>query len=217
MKLNRNDRKWADVAERFFFAQCQLWSIISSKPDHRLPPPIAPLRSVSPRRHCGRCSVLYKAGVSYEGVNYEPMYRWGYYAAIALVIAMFVIFQPSAKPPPPNSSAYGCYIADAAPPIRLDQLGMSILQKDFPRIGFHLERHKTAITLTADAPIQANFVNNRYLYSMYHPGEGWYLDFQRVENGRRYGEFDETQLSMFRMLARDGTEILYNRTSLDRC
>jgi len=30
---------------------------------------------------------------------------------------------------------------------------MEILQNGFPRIGFHLERHKTGIALTAEAPI----------------------------------------------------------------
>ena len=165
----------------------------------------------------GRGMRLYNAGVAYEGVNYEPLYKWGYYAAIAVAIAVVAIFQPFAKPPPPNSRAYGCYIADAAPAIRLDQSGMHILQKSFPRIGFHLERHKTAITLTADAPIQADLVNGRYQYSMYRPGEGWYLDFQHIVNGRRYGQFDEAQLSMFVMLARDGTELLYEKTSPDRC
>lgn len=159
----------------------------------------------------------YKAAVSFQGVNYEALYKWGSYAAIAFGIAMVAIFQPLAKPDPPNFRAYGCYVADAAPAIRLDKNGMSILQKGFPRVGFHLERHKTAITLTADAPIQAEFVNNRYLYSMYDPGEGWYLDFRRIENGRRYGQFDETQLSMFEMLSRNGVNIIYNKTSLDRC
>ena len=155
--------------------------------------------------------------MSYKGVNYEPLYRWGYLAAIALTIAFVAIFQPFAKPPPPNSAAYGCYVADGAPSILLDPRGMSILQKSFPRIPFHLERHKTAITLTADAPIQADLVGSRYFYSMYHPGEGWYIDFQRVEGGRRYGEFNERQLSMFAMLARDGGEIIYNKAPFESC
>ena len=155
--------------------------------------------------------------MSYEGVNYEFLYRWGQYAAVAFVIAGIAFFQPFAKPPPPNFRAYGCYIANEAPSIRLDEAGMSILQKGFPRIGYHLERHKTAITLTADAPIQADLSGDRYVYSMYHPGEGWYLDFQHVVDGRRYGQFDETQLSMFAMLPRDGPEILYHKTALDQC
>jgi hypothetical protein len=155
--------------------------------------------------------------VSYAGINYEPLYRWGYYAAIALAVAGIAIFQPFAKPPPPNSAAYGCYTADAAPAILLDQKGMSILQQGFPRIPFHLERHKTAITLTADAPIQADLVRDRYIYSMYHPGEGWYMDFQHVEGGRRYGQFDERQLSMFEMLARNGTDIIYRKEPVETC
>lgn len=155
--------------------------------------------------------------MTYRGINYEFRLRWGYYVAIAFAIAIAAFFRVVAQPPPSNSMAYGCYVADAAPSIRLDQNGMSILQVGFPRIGFHLERHKTAITLTADAPIQAVRSGDRYVYSMYHPGVGWYLDFQHVENGRRFGEFDETRLSMFEMLARDGTDILYNKMSPAKC
>ncbi len=155
--------------------------------------------------------------MSYKGVNYEPLYRWGYYAAIAVFVAVIAIFQPFTKPPPPNSRAYGCYVAYTAPSIRLDKNGMNILQKGFPRVAFHLERHKTAITLTADAPIQANWSGSRYIYSMYHPGDGWYIDFQHVVDGKRYGEFDETQLSMFAMLARNGFEIIYSKASPAKC
>lgn len=131
---------------------------------------------------------------------------------------MIAIFQPFAKPPPLNSKAYGCYVADGAPSIRLDESGMHILQKGFPLVPFHLERHKTAITLTADAPIQADWSDdNKYLYSMYHPGEGWYLDFQHIVDGKKYGEFDENRLSMFKMLAQNGVEILYSKALLDKC
>lgn len=155
--------------------------------------------------------------MSYESANFEPLYRWCSYAAIVLAVAGFAIFQPLAKPDPPNSASYGCYIADAAPSIVLDPSGMSIRQKGFPGIPFHLERHKTAITLTADAPIQADEADGRYVYSMYHPGIGTYLDFQKISGGRRYGQFEETQLSMFVMLARDGNEILYSKAPLESC
>ena len=156
-------------------------------------------------------------GVSYEGVNYEPLYRSGYYAAIAVAVAMILIFRPTPKPPPPNSKAYGCYTADFAPAIRLDKSGMNILQQGFPPFAFHLERQKTAITLTADAPIQADWSGKKYVYSMYHPGEGWYLDFEHIVDGKRYGEFDEARLSMFAMLARNGVDIVYSKAAPPKC
>lgn len=155
--------------------------------------------------------------MAYPGTDYEPLYKWSYYAAIAIVFAGIMFFQPLAKSPPPNSAAYGCYTATSAPAILLNRDGMSILQKGFPRIPFHLENHKTAIALTADVPIQADLVDNSYEYAMYHPGEGWYLNFQKIEAGRRYGQVDAAKLSMFAMLARDGTEILYSKGPLDRC
>lgn len=153
----------------------------------------------------------------YEGVSFEPIYRVGYFAAIGLAIVLIAIFQPLTKPPPANPRAYGCYIADAAPSIRLDQSGMNILQAGFPRIKFHLERHKTGITLTADALIQAIKSDGKYVYSMYSPGEGWYLDFCHIVNGRYYGEFDENKLAMFTMLTQDGNEIVYAKTVPAKC
>jgi hypothetical protein len=155
--------------------------------------------------------------VPYGSFNYEPVYRVGYFAAIILTIASIAIFQPFAKPEPANSRAFGCYVADAAPAIRLDQTGMTILQSDFQRIGYHLERHKTAITLVADAPIQADRFGARYVYSLYHPGVGEFLDFYHVVDGRSYGQFDETQLSSFTMLANDGIELNYSKAPLGEC
>jgi hypothetical protein len=155
--------------------------------------------------------------VPYESVNYEPTYRLGYFAAIGLAIALVAIFQPFAKPEPANSRAYGCYVSDAAPSIRLDRTGMTILQPNFARIPYHLERHKTAITLAADAPIQASRSDNRYIYSLYHPGVGEFLDFHHVIDGHQYGQFDETQLSSFSMLANDYVELTYNKVPLGKC
>lgn len=155
--------------------------------------------------------------VSYESDNFDTLFGWGGFVAFGLALVGFAVFQPLAKPDPQNSAAYGCYVAEAAPSILLDSKGMSIRQRGFPVIPFHLERHKTAITLTADAPIKADVAAGRYLYSMYHPGIGTFLDFQKIEGGLRYGQFDETQLSTFVMLARDYHEIVYNKASLDRC
>lgn len=153
----------------------------------------------------------------YESVNYEPIYRLGYFAAIGLAIASIAIFQPFAKSEPANSRAYGCYVSDAAPSILLDRTGMTILQSDFSRNPYHLERHKTAITLVADAPIQVNRLNKRYIYSLYHPGVGEFLDFHHVIDGHRYGQFDETQLSSFSMLANDYVELTYNKAPPAKC
>ena len=155
--------------------------------------------------------------MSFEGVNYEPVYKVGYIAAIGLAIALIAIFQPFARPEPASSRAYGCYISDVAPSIRLDQSGMTILQPGFARFGYHLERHKTSITLTADAPIQADRVGERYVYSLYHPGVGTFLNFYHVKGGRKYGQFDETKLSSFAMLANDYTELNYRKAAPGEC
>lgn len=141
-----------------------------------------------------------------------------WYAAVAAVAAVFImiaVFQPFAKPEPKAARTYGCYAADGAPAIRLDATGMHVLQKGFPRIPFHIERHKMAITLTADAPIRADRTDGRYLYSMYRPGIGTYLEFRRADDGA--GEFDEARLSRFVMTATDGTDLIYDRTSPDGC
>jgi len=95
--------------------------------------------------------------------------------------------------------------------------GMEIRQSGFPRIGFHLERHKTGIALTAEAPIVATPTNGRYVYSIVQPGEGWFLDFFKIIDGRRYGVFDQRELSQFTMLARDGVYLAYKRAGDASC
>lgn len=155
--------------------------------------------------------------MSDENVVFEPVVRWGAFAMVALIVAVIAIFHPVAKPDPPNSAAYGCYITDNAPSILLGESGMSIQQRGFLGIPFHLERHKTAITLVADAPIRGEIAAGRYLYFRYHPGAGRFLDFQKIEGGRRSGQFDETKLTMFSMVADDGNEIIYAKAPLTEC
>ncbi|RYF08476.1 MAG: hypothetical protein EOO77_25105 [Oxalobacteraceae bacterium] len=119
--------------------------------------------------------------MSYKGVNHESVIKFGYVAALGFAMALIAFFQPFARPEPANSHAYGCYVSTAASHIYLDQFGMTILQPGFARFPYHLERHKTAIALTADAPIQADRVGARYVYSLYHPGVGTFLDFTMLK------------------------------------
>ncbi|SER76642.1 hypothetical protein SAMN05518866_11812 [Sphingobium sp. YR768] len=94
---------------------------------------------------------------------------------------------------------------------------MDILQKNFPRIGFDLERHKTGIILAAQAPIVADPVNGRYVYRIARLGGGWFLDFFKTVNGHRRGVFDEHELSGFTMLASDGNYLPYEKAPIESC
>lgn len=155
--------------------------------------------------------------MAYESTNYEPLFRWAYYLGIAAIFGGILLFQTHRSPPIPNSAAFGCYSDDSAAPIMLDKSGMHIQQAGFPSIAFHLERHKTGIALTADAPIEANPSGDRYAYSIRPPGEGWYLDFYKDIDGHRYGVFDQADLSRFTMLARDGTYLQYVKGPASAC
>jgi hypothetical protein len=152
-----------------------------------------------------------------KGNKFVPLFRWAFYGAIALIAISLTVLHLRRGPPPPNSAAFGCYVTADAAPIRLDRDGMSIMQTDIPTIPYHLERHKTGIALTADAPIQAKPSEGRYSYSRYWPGGGWYLNFYKEKGHRRDGVFDETQLSRFTMLARDGKELSYEKARSEKC
>ncbi|AKM10470.1 hypothetical protein [Croceicoccus naphthovorans] len=158
------------------------------------------------------------------GVNRSDQFSW-FSAAIALCIVgipigFLALHKPT--PAPQNATVYGCYVGDLAPPILLDEGGMHILQPEFPTIPFHLERHKTGIVLTADAPIQARAADGRYVYSFYEPGIGTFLNFFQEVNGRRYGVYDVDDLSGFSMLPRtlvsgEAPFIEYAKASSETC
>ena len=149
--------------------------------------------------------------MAYKGTGYELDLRWLYLASAAAMIGAFVFLRPKPVPPPENAVAFGCYVTPSSAPIKLAADGMTIMQEGFPRIGFHLERHKTGIVLTAEALIVARPDNGRYVYSIAQRGEGLYLDFFRIDGGRSYGVFDERELLQFNMLASDGVYLPYRR------
>ncbi len=157
--------------------------------------------------------------MAYEGgPNYERAGQVFYYLFVAAMLFAFgyIALKPR-TPDPSNSKAFGCYTAPGAPPILLNQQGMTIFQPTVMRIDYHLERHKTGIALTADAPIAAELVGDHYVYSIKPPGIGWYLDFFNVIGGHKYGVFDENQLRQFTMLARDGTYLPYRKSPSSAC
>jgi len=80
-----------------------------------------------------------------------------------------------------------------------------------------LERRKTGIAIAAEAPIAAVAKGERYSYTIVRPGVGWYLNFFKDINGRRYGVFDEGDLLRFTMLTRDGVSLRYERTLSEPC
>lgn len=155
--------------------------------------------------------------MAYEGTNYDPVLRWTCNFGIAAMIAAVLFLGPTPVAEPAKSVVFGCYTTALAPPITLDAQGLRIEQAGFPQIGFHLERLKTGIVLTADAPIAAEVYGSRYRYSIIQPGEGLYLDFFKVIGGRRYGVFNESDLSRFTMLTRDGVYLPYEKASEGSC
>ena len=94
---------------------------------------------------------------------------------------------------------------------------MHVRQAGYPTIPFHLERSKTGIVLTADAPIRADKTANGYRFGMNKRGIGWFMNFYRVENGQTYGVFDDNLLEGFQMLASDGVYLNYDPTDAARC
>ena len=138
---------------------------------------------------------------------------------VVLAIAALAYFFTRTPPPaaPSNATVFGCYAASVSPPILLDAAGMHVRQAGYPTIPFHLERSKTGIVLTADAPIRADKTANGYQFGMNKRGIGWFMHFYRVENGKAYGVFDDSLLEGFQMLASDGVYLNYDPTDAARC
>ena len=157
------------------------------------------------------------SSMAYKSVDYEPTLRWLYIAGVVAMVGAFLFLRPKPTPPPTKAKVFGCYTTPLGPPIMLTADGMKILQSGFPRIGFHLERHKQGIALTAEAPIAAKPVGGRYLYSIVQPGEGLFLNFFKIIDGRRYGVFEERELTQFAMLSADGIYLPYRRASDASC
>lgn len=155
--------------------------------------------------------------MAYKGIDYEFGLRWVCVAGTAALIGAVLFLRPKPMPPPKNATVFGCYTASLGPPIILTEDGMKILQSGFPRIGFHLERHKNGIALTAEVGIAAKPIGGRYVYNIVQPGKGLYLYFFKIIDGRRYGVLDERELSQFTMLSTDGIYLSYKKTSGTSC
>jgi hypothetical protein len=148
--------------------------------------------------------------------DFGKYFRW---LPIGVGLALIAAFatHPGPKPAPPNSSIFGCYVAPDAPAILLDNRGMHIRQSAFPTIPFHIERLKTGIALTADAPIRADQTNEGYIYAINRRGIGWFMSFYKLQNGQPNGVFDDNALDRFEMLASDGNVLLYEPARLEEC
>lgn len=136
---------------------------------------------------------------------------------IAVAIVIIIQFMREPPSPVPNALVFGCYKTTAGPSVMLDERGMHINQEGFPTIGFHLERHKQGITLTAEVPIYAEASSDGYRYAIAARGIGKFLDFYKVIDGKLYGVFEPDELGPLRMLANDGRYLPYERTNRERC
>ena len=147
-------------------------------------------------------------------------YRFGWFSRLFPLVMILLAVACSESSPnksPANAAVFGCYAAAAGPPILLDAAGMHVKQLGFPAIRYHLERLKTGIALTADAPIRADKVPTGYRFGMNERGIGRFMPFYRVENGQTYGVFEVDQLEGFQLLASDGTYIDYDHAEPTRC
>ena len=145
----------------------------------------------------------------------------GFLRVIPLVLILVFIAFPwlmsSPAKAPANATVFGCYAATAGPPILLDASGTHVKQPGFPTIPYHLERLKTGIALTADAPIRADKAQVGYQFGIDKRGIGRFMPFYRVDNGQAYGVIEASLLEGFQMLADDGTYINYDPAEPARC
>ena len=150
----------------------------------------------------------------------DDEFNWFFRAIPLVLIPVFVAalwLAPSPAKPLANDTVFGCYAAPASVNIQLDEAGMHIEQPGFPLIPYHLERSKTGIVLTADAPIRADKTALGYRFGINKRGIGWFMPLYRIENGQTYGVFDESLLEGFQMLASDGITLNYVPVTAAEC
>lgn len=149
-----------------------------------------------------------------RGFNWMPI---GLVIGLVLGLSLFLIYKPEPKSPPINATAFGCYIADKAPAIQLDDAGMHIRQDGIATIGYHLDVQKTGIVLVAERPIEAQLVMSAYRFSIADNGEGKFLRFFRDGGDTRYAVLDDKALQSFEMVTNEGNYLLYRKAEPDIC
>jgi hypothetical protein len=137
--------------------------------------------------------------------------------AMPVAFGIFSFTRSEPQVPPPNSVAFGCYAANDAPLIRLDDTGMHIRQDGIGTIGYNLEVHKTGIVLAAERPIHAQLVGRSYRFSIAKRGIGLFLPFFRDGGDERYGVFEGNNLHSFEMITDESNYLLYRETDSDIC
>jgi hypothetical protein len=137
--------------------------------------------------------------------------------ATPVAVGIFWFTRPEPQDAPPNSVVFGCYAANNAPPIRLDDTGMHIRQDGIGTIGYHLEARKTGIALAAERPIHAQLDGNFYRFSIAKRGTGMFLPFFRDGGDARYGVFDGNNLHSFEFITDESNYLLYRETDSGIC
>lgn len=144
-----------------------------------------------------------------------------FFRIVPLVLAPILLasiwLRPAPHPPPQNNTVFGCYTSPNAPKIRLDSKGLQVLQAGFPTVGYHLERMKDGLVLTAESPLRAELRNSGYEFAIDRKGIGVFMPFFRLAGNHVYGVFEDGDLEGFRMLAQDGRWLPYRPSSSADC
>jgi hypothetical protein len=136
---------------------------------------------------------------------------------LAPLLLAYIWFRPASQPPPKNDSVFGCYTSPNAPKVRLDSKGLQVLQAGFPTIGFHLERLKSGLVLTAESPLRVELRASDYEFAIDRNGIGVFMPFFRVVGDQVYGVLEAGDLEGFRILAQDGRWLPYRPSSSADC
>lgn len=136
---------------------------------------------------------------------------------LAPLLLAYIWFRPAPQPPPKNDSVFGCYTSPNAPNVRLDSKGLQVLQAGFPTVGFHIERLKGGLVLTAESPLRAELRDSEYEFAIGRKGIGVFMPFFRIVSDQVYGVFEDGDLESFRILAQDGRWLPYRPSSSSDC
>lgn len=147
----------------------------------------------------------------------RTMKRWAPFAVFGFgaILISFVVFKEPTGPPS-NGAAFGCYISNNRPPIRINASGVQVMDAKTPVVPFRLEWHDEGITLwpenrfiLVDRPEGGSFqVEDK-------PGQA--ITFVTVVDSAVYPDVDAANLNAFQFFTSEGIRAGYSRTASEAC
>jgi hypothetical protein len=134
-----------------------------------------------------------------------------------LGISLFLLFKPNPPPLPAHASVFGCYVAENAPAIMIDDAGINVRQIDAPTVKFRIGRHKIGIHMDPEESISLQNSSKGYRFSFDSERQSLYWPFFRFVGNTRYSVRDENEIGGIAIVSDEGSIVLFSRSDAGAC